>query len=171
MARYNRRRYYNRRPQQNLSWFPVDMSKALGTAGNKTFLVANSEDRQFDVVCERQRGIVQLYNAGSGTFSARGVLYSIVLPDIILGNSNPGDEITGEVPSPLDGEGTDDFPLWHPVCSQSGHSMMFDSKAKRKIGKDELLSLCFRLDSAGGSSGSASVGLAVLGRCLFKWKI
>ena len=168
MARFRRysRNYGSRRQQANYSWFPINQDLSLASpAKNKIYLVQNSDAFDFDVVCERQRGAMQL---SQGAF---GVLYSLVLPDIILGDKTPGDEITTLVPSPVDGNGTDDFPLWTPAYGVSGsgdeaYGDNFDSKARRKLEKDNLLSLCFYIQSSG-----STVNLRVLGRCLFKWKI
>ena len=165
MPRRYSRRYPPRRQSKNYSWFPIaeSITKSLGS-GN-ILLIANSDAQDFDTICERQRGAVWFDTGASVDLS--GVLYSLVLPDIILGNKNPGDVVTTSVPSPVDGDGTDDFPLWQVISNKGGIVNEFDSKARRKVEKDELLSLCFYVHD--GNSVSANFG--ILGRCLFSWKI
>ena len=166
MARYRRSYRPRRSNDHNMSWFPINYWKAQSYTSGKTYLIATSEARDYDQVCERQRGIIRAPQTSSSNFEG-GVLFSVVLPDIIAGNTQVGDEVPANFPDALDGEGTDDFPLWHPFDTANGYTLSFDSKAKRKVNKDDLLYTCLRI----GAGGTASLNIGVFGRCLFKWKI
>ena len=168
MARYNRRRYPSyRRQEKNYSWFPVDFNKAQSWASGKNYLIATSDAHDFDTVCERQRGLITWIPSSGSAQVESGILYSVVLPSIIVNTPTPGDELPDNFPNPADPNGTDDFALWHPFSTNNQYSLAFDSKARRKVGKDELLYLGLRIDRG----LTASLSLGVLGRCLFSWKI
>jgi len=154
---------------KNYSWLPVSYEIGAQTQ-NKVWLLATSPQENFDTVCERQRGIV-----GASSGNADGVLFSYVIPDFYLKTGEtvdpPGTDVSSFVPNPFDAEGTDDFSLWQPFSLSAGSGVwtppqVYDSKARRNVGKDDLLALCITFTSAGNSAK-----VRVLGRCLFRWKI
>jgi len=166
--RQRSRRHYRR--EQNTAWLPV-VQAAENTTPGKITLIATSPLQDFDQICQRQRGIIAPENA-----PVQGILFSMVLPRFYLTKSDgtvqpPGYDASNDLPDPVRDDESDDFPLWQPFYVNGSNSRQtdaigFDSKAKRKIGKDELLALCVRW-----TGGTAGGDITVMGRCLFTWKI
>ena len=79
-----------------------------------------------------------------------------------------GDELPN-FPDPLDPNGTDDWALWVAFTTGTNGDPIqtsLESKAKRKIGKDEALYTIMHVSSVAGSN----ITFGCLGRNLFRWK-
>jgi len=164
MARY-RREFERRERSFNLSWFPwsVKLSSTVIGAG-KLLLLNRSAERDYDQVCQRQ--FVSILEKWSG---GAGVIASIVLPTAFAKSVTPGGELPSEFPDPTDQDGTDDWSLWQGVGDSivGSTGMMLDSKAKRRINKDQILYTVMKVISDGGSAGFDPT---IVGRCLMKWE-
>jgi len=165
MARNERRRREYSAPSKNFSWQPV-----LYVPGNKNYasarrwLIDKSNPEQWDIVCERQR-LIAHFDTTSSDPEGYGAIFSIVLPQFVLTGKNQGDDISSQVASPFNNEVTDNYPLFQPFSTEGQVQYTIDSKAKRKLSKDEVLALVLSTD------GGLSANIRVLGRCLFSWKI
>lgn len=162
--RYYGRRY-TRRKRQNM-WTPVDGTFQV-PAGTKIPCVVKvadllTPDNDFEFTLQRARGefIVDLGTTPSNPFY--GYLYGMIFPDVVYGNDPVGtlyndDNNSGRIPPvPSDKEGTDDFPIVQPMCivpSTASVTFTLDSKAKRRIEREEVLSLFFQFKSATTSFG------------------
>ena len=161
MARH-RRRSYRESAKRRMSWYPIgiDISdKAYSTGKNYLlghFPMANSPIIEEGALLERIRGGVALLD--SNQFCAV-TFWAVILPDIVLGsNTTPGSELS-DVPTPYDSDGTDDFPLVQTglVYTSGSELLQLDSKARRKVSKDDLLTFAFRPHSS--LSGTSIGGL------------
>lgn len=160
---YQRRRSERNRP--NMVWCPSKIEKPGTTEGeplvlgssqtpinpNQSYLLTTFPlgiADEVNAVLERVRGQIRWQSVN--TDPLEGVIYSIVLPKHMLlksdlsGPIEPGTLMDAAFPRPSYSDGTDDFPLIENACMPSGSSTVsqpvpIDSKAKRKIGKDDVL--------------------------------
>ena len=155
------------RVEKNYSWSPDHYILNIpANSGGNIYVIAHSPARDFETVLERTRGTMAV-DAPGATSPITGVLYSVILPDIVIGNKPAGSNVQDAAPSALDQDGTDDFPLWHSFHSSSQNSPMciIDSKARRKISKDNLNTVLFEVIGSGGTTEK----LRILMRRLYRW--
>lgn len=177
MPRYRRYRRY--RSSHNQSWLPMELDSVALNPDNNGAAQAVTKDTIYkigdfklganadeDVTLERIRGYLTWYIQGqqvSGFIEA--VVFGIVLPDIVQGNVQPGKPLPN-CPSPGDIDGTDDFPLILPACmpvgttpSNTNAPLMVDSKARRKMDKDKLLTIAIEVLGLVGSPKITVLGI------------
>lgn len=162
MGRRYRRRTYQRRERKPLIWQPCTVDAPLNPDENgapqnvvaevpyKLCDLSTAPNAETEVVLERIRGGLFFVGAAGQSAVLNAVVYGIVLPDIVAGNIPVGNPLPN-FPNPADDQGTDDFPLVLDACmpvpgSSSGTSTVqtpvaVDVKSKRKMGKEELLTL------------------------------
>jgi len=159
-----RRRYPQREKIHNYSWFARYVNFSNPAAG-ELILLDTTEQRDFETVVQRQRGIVWQASGGDETGQ---VIASTVLPSNMT-SASPGSAITeSNFPDPMDDD-TDDWCLWTPTfcgSDQGSPQATWDSKSKRVIQKDEQLYTVCRFVFTSG----ASIGLRYLFRHLLSWR-
>jgi len=171
MARYGRsyRRPYRR--TYNQVWCPLEVNTTISNPRQgQSFLIGNFPlgfMGELEGTMERMRGGLRITVAGTRNYYAVG--FTTVLPKVILGSKTAGDEITNLIPTPVNTDGSDDFPWIGNLCVPTGagsFDLDLDSKAKRKIDKDKLITLaCYFLKAATGGPDIA-VSFAGLVRTL-----
>ena len=172
--RYSRSRTPYRRQNAQKIWTPSNEAFTIASAPAKgdTYLVSNIAPKGGTVdnhTLLRQRGEFIIDFGSNPATAATGWIFGIVLPDLVYGNNNPGDKLDN-APNPADGDGTDDFPLCQPLCvipTTAVTNLPIDSKAKRIIDNDKLLSLCIHFTSV----GTANTKIALTLRTLFQERI
>lgn len=189
MPRKYYKRSYRRTERKPLIWEPCTISANLnpqsdGTPGQlapkttyKLCDISLSNNADTEVILERIRGSLFWEAEGSTGASLQGVFFGIILPDIVAGNVEPGHELQN-FPTPVDPEGTEDFPLVLDACAPVGGGVTtstpvnVDVKSKRKMGKDELLTLAihivdlFSTGSAKNYKATIRGGLRILQKIL-----
>jgi len=160
MAR--QRRY--RREQRNYTWYPYYIGTAV-PQDNLSVVLNKSEPKDYEQVLVRQRGIIYQESVSD---TLVGVIFSVVLPGMVAPNQNAVLNV-----NPMDVDGTDDFPLFDPVLTgtfrdtaASSPYIQFDSKAKRRVPKGDVVVTAFHANVVSGTNPTVSV----LGRYLMQLK-
>jgi len=158
MARRNYNRGYNRtvRMRPNYNWCPFPSARVtVAGAANTIYLLGTfpmgiGEDVQ--TTLERMRGEIVI----DPTVSAGvGVMYAWIAPQVIFEGVSAGTAVT--VPNPLEAGDTDDFPMVQPMCvtNSSAQAFTVDSKARRKLNKDDVIGVFIAMGA--NSFGSTQV--------------
>jgi len=154
----------------------VKQIKAPGSftpaVGDTYFLTHFLPDINFKNTLQRIHGQMTLTSSSD---AVQGVLSAIVLPEMSLNKTDGNgyaafDKVQPSFPTPCNNEGTDDWPLWQPVWLVSNQSTlsstMWDSKAKRRIGKDEVLILVLEVLQVIGTSHNYTGVIRILRKLL-----
>jgi len=158
------RRRYNREKTHNYSWGVLDQVVSSPSSSG-IYLLHTTEKQNWETLVQRQRGIAYQRSGGD---EVGLVIASAVLPADMT-SADEGREITeSNFPDPLD-DNTDDWSLWTPMffgSDQGSPQATWDSKAKRRIAKDEQLYTVAKMDFQIG----ASISMGFLGRVLQSWR-
>jgi len=162
--RNNRRRAQRR--NRNYSWMPFSTAIPTPTVGTSYYIVS-SKPQDYETVLERTRGMIFRQPSTSGSLVA--LVFGIVLPQSMLEGVTFGSAFPSTFPNPRDVNGSDDYPLWQyvgtPDVANVNEASIFDSKARRKIDKDNLFIVgCVPI------AFSRALPFAVVGRFLTRWE-
>ena len=161
MARYRRSYRRSRRPV-NQSWtnFTFNNLSITPTSDGENHLLAkqllvNLGDQ--DGTLERMRGSLQVSISATKSYWAVG--FGLILPSYVLDGISAGAKAT-VLPDPTDNESTDDFFWVQNLCipaAAGSFELEVDSKAKRRIEKDEMLVLgCHFVDGSSGTGAAVT---------------
>lgn len=178
-----RRRSY-RRPYQrrevDYQWVPSVVGFSLSNAGLKDkdvikFTDIALPDRSVEWTLERVRGEFAIDLGSSPSKPLVGYIFGLIFPDVVYGNDEPGTIYNGTTnatripPLPTDNEGSDDFPVCQPLCivpTSSAVVFTLDSKARRRMDSEHLLSIFMLMHTESGSVNSMEA--AAVARTLFR---
>lgn len=173
MPRRNYRRSYRRTERKPLIWEPCQINAPLNRENDTTKPapravavgdiykicdISLSNNADTEVILERIRGGLWWFSSTQNNPASglNAIFYGIILPDIVAGNFLPGANLKGQMldhgfPTPADPQGTDDFPLVMDACAPAANAftaqnpLVVDVKSKRKMGKDELLTIAIQV--------------------------
>lgn len=164
MGRRYRRRSYQRRERKPVIWTPCPIvtpinpdsatpPKPQNVVKGTTYKVCDvsiDPNAETEVVLERIRGTIFWEATASSGTSIQATIFGIILPKIVAGKTAVGKEL-GDFPHPMKADGVDDFPLVMDACAPQGGGITssspipVDVKSKRRMGKDELLTLAIHI--------------------------
>lgn len=175
-----RRRSYRRyqRREVDYQWFPLDAQFAVtGTASGDVIKVGDITlpDINLEWTLERVRGEFVYDLKTTPSAPVIGYLYGLIFPDVVYGSDDAGTKYNSTTnsdripPLPSDHEGSDDFPLVTPLCIVPGNPAAvfgIDSKARRRMDSEHLLTLFLHQKSSDTTLGD--VNIAMVSRTLFR---
>lgn len=128
-----------------------------------------------EVILERMRGNLFWQITASSGATIQGTIFSVILPDIVAGNIPVGNPLPN-FPQPYDSDGSDDFPMVLDACAPVGGGITsttpieVDVKARRKMNKDDLMTIALHVEALFTSGTQSNFKGHVRGgiRCLQK---
>ena len=187
------RRWHGRtnRDAQNRVWIPtyenVTIPKNANVGQDRIYKICDffTPNTDFDFTLERMRGQVQTAfenDNGSGTLLPAVLVAYVHQNKGVSDLANGAYDVDGMIPDPMDHDGPTDFPLIMDACNPVttgtaltiGPNLPLDSKAKRRMSKDDNLTLFIKfLKLAAGSTqpGKIQQVVNVALRCLYRLKV